>query len=165
MKIPERFAFFLNPYRDVAFTRCPKCEGRTKQRKLPLVISFEKDERLLSLNKTCRFCPYCDLIIARKDEIDRIASIFTGRPLGKEKYLVVGTQERPVWRTYVGTIGVRDNALEGVSLFKNVWIFAPQAGWVPARRREPQPREHPHRKISVNKTKPRVGHNSGRHRP
>jgi len=32
-----RYRFFLNPYPDMAFTKCPKCETKTRQRKLPLV--------------------------------------------------------------------------------------------------------------------------------
>ena len=33
-----RHYFFLNPYEDAAFTRCPKCETKTMVRKFPLVI-------------------------------------------------------------------------------------------------------------------------------
>ena len=33
--------FFLNPYEDMAFTKCPKCEAKTKVRKFPLVIHIE----------------------------------------------------------------------------------------------------------------------------
>ena len=35
---------FLNPYEDMAFTKCPRCDGRTKQRKLPLVIYIEPQQ-------------------------------------------------------------------------------------------------------------------------
>lgn len=37
-KIKTRHYFFLNPYEDCAFTRCPKCNNKTKIRKFPLVI-------------------------------------------------------------------------------------------------------------------------------
>ncbi len=37
----KRHRFFLSPYMDNAFTRCPKCEGKTKLRKFPLVIHIE----------------------------------------------------------------------------------------------------------------------------
>ena len=33
-----RHGFLLSPCTDVAFTRCPKCEEKTRQRKVPLVI-------------------------------------------------------------------------------------------------------------------------------
>ena len=35
---PPRYKFFLNPYSDVRFSKCPQCEAKTRQRKLPLVI-------------------------------------------------------------------------------------------------------------------------------
>jgi len=50
-KLPPRFKFFLNPYTDVRFTTCPNCEGRTRQRKLPLVIHVDPQSPL-SLNMT-----------------------------------------------------------------------------------------------------------------
>jgi len=37
-KLPPQHRFFLNPYRDMRFTSCPKCNGKTKLRKLPLAI-------------------------------------------------------------------------------------------------------------------------------
>ena len=37
-KQPPRHTFFLNPYTDARFSKCPKCEGKTRQKKLPLVI-------------------------------------------------------------------------------------------------------------------------------
>ncbi len=69
-KQPPRYRFFLNPYSDVRFTSCPQCGQGTKQRKLPLVIHVDPIN-LLSINKTCRYCPACDLLIAHKDEIEQ----------------------------------------------------------------------------------------------
>ena len=37
-KLPPQYIFFLNPYDDLRFSRCPQCNGKTQQRKLPLVI-------------------------------------------------------------------------------------------------------------------------------
>jgi hypothetical protein len=37
-KQTPRYRFFLNPYQDMRFTRCPQCENTMHQRKLPLVI-------------------------------------------------------------------------------------------------------------------------------
>lgn len=36
-----RHYFFLNPYGDMAFTRCPKCEQKTKIRKYCLVVHMD----------------------------------------------------------------------------------------------------------------------------
>jgi len=64
-KQPPRYRFFLNPYTDVRFTTCPQCRGKTSQRKLPLVIHIDPLQ-LVALNKTCRYCPRCDLLIAHQ---------------------------------------------------------------------------------------------------
>src|SRR6266700_5615395 len=68
-KQPPRYRFFLNPYTDVRFTTCPQCRGKTSQRKLPLVIHIDPMQ-LVALNKTCRYCPRCDLLIAHQDELE-----------------------------------------------------------------------------------------------
>ncbi len=65
--------FFLNPYTDCAFTKCPKCDSKTKVRKFPLVISI-KPQQLLILNKQCKYCP-CDLIIAKKQELESLMAM------------------------------------------------------------------------------------------
>ncbi len=68
-KQPPQYRFFLNPYQDARFTRCPQCDQPMRQRKLPLVIHIDPMQ-LLSLNKTCRYCPHCDLLIAHQDDRD-----------------------------------------------------------------------------------------------
>src|SRR6266567_9481953 len=40
-KQPPRYRFFLNPYQDMRFTRCPQCDNKTRLRKLPLIIHLE----------------------------------------------------------------------------------------------------------------------------
>ena len=60
-KQPPRYRFFLNPYTDARFMKCPQCLAKTRQRKLPLVIHIEPLQ-LVALNKTCRYCPHCDLL-------------------------------------------------------------------------------------------------------
>ena len=56
----RRHYFFLNFYKDAAFTKCPKCEAKTVVRKFPLVMQIEP-QQLLVLNKKCRYCTSCDL--------------------------------------------------------------------------------------------------------
>ena len=68
-KQPPQYRFFLNPYQDARFTRCPQCDQPMRQRKLPLVIHIDPMQ-LLSLNKTCRYCPHCDLLIAHQDDVE-----------------------------------------------------------------------------------------------
>jgi hypothetical protein len=57
--------------------------------------------QLLSLNKTCRYCPHCDLLIAHQDDVEHLlASIFTElRPeIVGNTYLVVGTLDKTIWK-------------------------------------------------------------------
>jgi hypothetical protein len=92
-KQTPRYRFFLNPYQDARFSTCPQCTNRTKQRKLPLFIHIDPKQPLL-LNKTCRYCPYCDLLIAHQDELeDLIKRIFTvlNPEIVGNKYLVIGS--------------------------------------------------------------------------
>ena len=76
-KQPPRYRFFLNPYQDARFSKCPQCANKTGQRKLPLFIHIDPKQPLL-LNKTCRYCSYCDLLIAHQNELDEIITrVFT----------------------------------------------------------------------------------------
>src|SRR5215813_4141782 len=92
-KQPPRYRFFLNPYQDVRFTKCPQCGGKTLQRKLPLVIHVDPMQPV-SVNKTCRYCPRCDLLIAHQNEMEQFLAAFFSvqnpEVVGNE-YLVIGT--------------------------------------------------------------------------
>ena len=97
---PPRYRFFLNPYPDVRFTKCPQCGDKTRARKLPLVIHIDP-LHLMTLNKTCRYCPRCDLLIAHQDELEAFLTSYFHRHdpevIGNE-YLVMGTVERADWQ-------------------------------------------------------------------
>ncbi len=99
-KLPPLYDFALNPYSDVRFSTCPECGGKTRQRKLPLLIHIEPNQ-LLALNKTCRYCPTCDLLIAHQDEIEGVVAAFLGErasEVTEDDYFVLGTVERKAWR-------------------------------------------------------------------
>ena len=49
--------------------KCPQCLAKTRQRKLPLVIHIEPLQ-LVALNKTCQYCPRCDLLITHQDQLE-----------------------------------------------------------------------------------------------
>jgi hypothetical protein len=120
-----RYVFFLNPYGDARFTRCPKCKGKTSQKKLPLVIHVN-DGGMVVLNKTCRYCPACDLLIAHKDEIEDHMALYFQRvapDVAGSNYLVVGTVDRADWRR--GTEGnmTPQDFIEVLHDFKNVVQF------------------------------------------
>jgi hypothetical protein len=96
---PPRHVFILNPYPEERFAFCPKCEGPTEQRKFPLVVHVDP-RNPVSLNKTCSYCPRCDLIIAHQDELEaQLAYMFQERSpeLIGNNYLVIGTLDPEVW--------------------------------------------------------------------
>jgi hypothetical protein len=131
-KQPPRYRFFLNPYTDVRFMTCPQCLGKTRQRKLPLVIHIEPLQ-LVALNKTCRYCPRCDLLIAHQDQLEAwLAAFFTEhRPeiVGNE-YLVLGTEDRADWLRGVHTPVSPVKAFEQMHNFREVVRFTPPQRWV-----------------------------------
>ena len=125
------YRFFLNPYQDVRFTNCPQCGQKMHQRKLPLVIHVDP-LHLLSLNKTCRYCPHCDLLIVHQDELEHfLAEIFTARApevVGND-YLVLGTQDKPEWKRGIHQPMSPQESFESLHDFKEVVTFKPTGGW------------------------------------
>jgi hypothetical protein len=102
-KQPPRYRFLLNPFADRRFAVCPDCEGRTLLRKVPLVIHVDPLNPV-AINKSCRYCPACDLLIAHQDEVEQqLAALFSKRApkrIGND-YLVLGTLDRDVWKRSV----------------------------------------------------------------
>ena len=131
---PPRYRFFLNPYPDVRFTTCPQCGAKTRVRKLPLVIHVDPLQ-LVALNKTCRYCPSCDLLIAHRDELEAWLAAFFGQQkpevVGND-YLVVGTEERAAWRRGTRMPLTTQELLEGLHDFVEVVRFEPAPRWGPA---------------------------------
>jgi hypothetical protein len=128
----RRHYFFLNPYEDAAFTKCPKCENNTKIRKFPLVIYIDPQELLL-LNKKCRYCVKCDLIIAKKSELESfmVACFEQSKPqiIGND-YLVMGVAERKDWLEGKKGKMPQGETIERILVFKDVLDFEPvHAGW------------------------------------
>jgi hypothetical protein len=143
-KQKPRFKFFLNPYADMRLTRCPQCENKTKLRKLPLMIHVEPDN-FLALNKTCRYCPYCDLLIAHQDEIEAyLAAYFAEHQpdvVGND-YLVVGTFDRPNWQKGVNAPVPVTEMLDYLHDFKQVLNFKVTGGWMPKEEAEERGSRH-----------------------
>jgi uncharacterized C2H2 Zn-finger protein len=98
-KNPQRHHFILSPYSEERFASCPRCDGLTEQRKFPLVIHVEP-RNPVAINKTCCYCPRCDLIIAQKDELEaQLAILFEEQnpALIGNDYLVLGTLDPGDW--------------------------------------------------------------------
>lgn len=122
-KLPPRYSFFLNPYTDIRFSKCPLCEKLAAMRKFALFIYIDKCGRLM-LGKTCRYCSRCELIIAHQDELeDELVNMFSRiKPevIGNE-YIVIGTVEKKTWEKGVkGDVIPSDELLEHVADFKKI---------------------------------------------
>jgi len=129
-----RHRFFLNPYQEHAFTRCPRCEGKTKVRKFPLVFHVEPQQMVI-LNKSCRYCQTCDLIIARQSELEPLlaASLEQAHPelIGNE-YLVVGVLERKDWRAGHEGKATASHIVDRLFIFEEVLdVKVEPGGWYP----------------------------------
>jgi hypothetical protein len=82
----------------------------------------------VSINKTCRYCPTCDLLIAHKDEIEQQLALLFARhnpALIGNDYLVVGTQDRSDWRRGVQTPLTIEEMLDSLHDFEEVLRFEP----------------------------------------
>ncbi len=135
-KLKRRYRFFLSPYEQYAFTRCPRCEGKTNVRRFPLAIHIEADPiQLFILNKTCRYCTRCELIIAKKSDVESLlaAAFERRRPeiVGNE-YFIFGVLEQKDWQqSNKGKLSQGD-AVERAIFFKEVLNFEViPAGWYP----------------------------------
>ena len=136
-KQEPRYRFILNPYEDVRFTTCPICQGKTRQRKAPLLIHIDP-QALLALNKVCRYCPPCDLLIAHQDEVERsLALLHVHRKpdSARSNYLVLGTLDRSNWRQTTKALKAGQdpgNMIEWLHDFKEVLIIeVDYGGWRP----------------------------------
>lgn len=128
----KKHKFFLNPYSDCAFTKCPKCDTKTKIRKFILVINI-KPQKLFLLNKQCKYCTKCDLIIVKKQEIESLmtASMIKENPqIIGNNYLVIGTLERQDWKQGNQGLLSSKEIIERVYVFEDEWEFEViPAGW------------------------------------
>jgi hypothetical protein len=130
-----RHRFFLNHYEDHAFTRCPSCDAPTRVRKHCLVIHVEP-RHLLVLNKTCRYCPPCDLLIARRREVEEqlVAAWMERDPeVVGNGYMVLGTVDRAVWRRAMREEVMTDEFVRMVHPFADLLDVSVEPGgwWLP----------------------------------
>ena len=89
--------------------------------------------QVLSLNKTCRYCPHCDLLIAHQDDLEHfLTAYFTEHQpevVGND-YLVLGTLDKPVWKQGARQPLTIQEMLEALHDFKEVVTFKVTGGWV-----------------------------------
>ncbi len=131
LKLPPKHNFWLNPYDEYAFTKCPKCEGKTKVKKIVLVMhTGTKDGNFLNINKEVKYCPACDLIIAKESELRNLAGTITGKTVSKEHFLILGTMERKHWLQFKNAKLFTSDLFDYVIPFKEQIAFTIRpAGW------------------------------------
>ena len=98
--LQSKFNFSLNPYPELRFSKCPDCDNKTGQRKLPLFIHVEP-RNPISLNYTHRYCSHCDMLIGHKHEIEhylRMAFEKINPDIIGNNYMLIGTVENKVWK-------------------------------------------------------------------
>jgi len=102
--------------------------------KFPLLIHID-GFGLLTLGKTCRYCPKCEFIIAHRDDLEHIMTeIFAESNPGVvgNEYLVIGTVETKVWKGGMVEPLRIEKILEHTADVKEYLVLHyEQRGWAP----------------------------------
>lgn len=131
--LPARYSFALNTHAKARFTKCPRCETKTRVRKIPLVIHVD-GAGLVILRKTCRLCVNCEMVIVQRAEIEPLIAASAGRgAAAKPEYLVLGTVDPRLWRRGLSGSVVVDELIEHMADFKAyISIEYTPGGWYPS---------------------------------
>ncbi|MEM1326531.1 MAG: hypothetical protein AAGI23_11280 [Bacteroidota bacterium] len=137
---PSKYKFYLNPHDEYKWTKCPNCDRKTKVRKHCLIIAYGQQgkslEKIFSLNKTCKFCIKCELIIAQQSEIEDITAQMVaqfGLRFNPKDYTVVGTMDRQDWKKGMKDPTSSTANQSSIIFFEDIWAFEIQpGGWYPA---------------------------------
>ena len=133
--LSPRYNFCLNPYPSERLSRCPFCDRKMGQRKLPLLIHIDP-LHLIALNYTCRYCADCDLLIAHKHEIEHLLTVMFHQrdpaAIGNE-YLIMGTLEKRAWREGLKNPQPMRKSLAHTRRFKAYYqeLRMARRGWYP----------------------------------
>ncbi|HEY1349137.1 MAG TPA: tetratricopeptide repeat protein [Ktedonobacteraceae bacterium] len=125
-KQPPLYDFFLNTYQDTRFTTCPRCQIKTRPRKFLLVVLVNPGSTVIVLDKVCRFCAGCGLLIVHQDQLEaRLTTRFlqsNPQTIGSD-YQVVGTLDRTAWMQEKHTSPFFGQVREYLHDFKEVVAF------------------------------------------
>lgn len=132
--LPPKYNFSLNPYSEMRFSKCPDCQNKTGQRKLPLLIHVEP-KNLIALNYTNRYCNRCDMLIGHKHEIEHyLTEMFlkiNPKVIGNS-YRVFGTVEKKAWRENINQPKPLNEMRQHIHDFKSYQnIRMTMVGWFP----------------------------------
>ena len=130
--LPPKYNFSLNPYPELRFSRCPDCQNKTGQRKLPLLIHVAP-LNLIALNYTNRYCKHCDMLIGHKHEIEHhLTETFmeiNAEVIGND-YLIIGTVEKQAWHENINQPKPFNEMLNHTHDFKSYQnLHMTMAGW------------------------------------
>lgn len=132
--LPPKYNFSLNPYPEFKFSKCPDCQNKTGQRKLPLLIHVDP-KNLIALNYTNRYCHRCDMLIGHIHEIEHhLTEMFLkiDQDVIGNNYLVFGTVEKKAWRENMNRPKPFDEMRQHIHDFKSYQnIRMTMAGWFP----------------------------------
>lgn len=133
--LPKKHHFVLNPYPHMRVSKCPFCDGRTGQRKLPLVIHIDP-RQLMVLNYTSRYCKACDLLIAHKHEVEHLLTEqmkVTNPSIIGNDYLIMGAIDRKLWKDNMKNPKPPMEILNHLVSFDAVYeeLRCTQVGWFP----------------------------------
>ncbi len=133
-KLPPMYHFSLNPYPDLRFWKCPDCNNKNGQRKLPLLI-YIPPKNITALNYTNRYCRYCDMLIGHQHEIEHHLTVLFSRMnpeiIGND-YHIFGTVEKKACRAIENQQLAFDEMKDHVHDFKSFQTLQMTAGgWFP----------------------------------
>ena len=130
--LSPKYNFSLNPYPEFRFSRCPDCQKKTGQRKLPLLIHVDP-KNLIAVNYTNRYCSSCDMLIGHKEEIEHyLTELFlkTDPNVIGSDYIVIGTVEKKAWRENMKEPKALNEMRQHIHDFKSYQnILMTMAGW------------------------------------
>jgi len=139
--LAPKYEFVMNPYPGIRISRCPRCNRKTGQRKVPLFIHVDP-LRAIALNYTCRYCERCDLLIGSKHMIEHLLyDLFSQTDpniIGNE-YIILGTVEKKAWREALTSPQLVKETLMQTHQFRNNHgeLRITQGGWYPQNQEPP----------------------------
>jgi hypothetical protein len=123
---PRRYDFFLNPYEEERFTRCPRCARATRLRRLALLVLFG-DTDVHIIDHDGRLCERCELIVVHQHDLEQLMLDLAQKEdlphLVGLPYIIPGILARRAWRFLrEGRVTIED-VLDQVTVFKEQVSF------------------------------------------
>jgi len=132
--LPPMYNFSMNPYPELRFSKCPDCQNKTGQRKLPLLVHVDP-MNLIALNYTNRYCSRCDMLIGHKHEIEHYLTdtfLEINPEVIGNSYLILGKVEKKAWRENLKQPKPFNEMLQHIHDFKSYQdLHMTMTGWFP----------------------------------